>query len=188
MKRKRILIAHFDWMQAAALAAAPMEEEHDVVTVEGCRSGRCLVARGLTEPRADDVPSSRRGRDPRARTVQSDGPSGHPGDLFVGSRSGDSTRSGSIPSAIVPTHSSSEELLTMVQRFVDHPVEMAAPLKKARPMTTSLGVAVFNPVCPESADALVQRADQALYRAKEAGRNQSIISTDPPSTEERCCA
>ncbi len=83
MKGKRIIIAHFDRMQAAALAAALVEEDYDVVTAED-------VAQAVASLRRED--------------------------------------------------------------------------------------------------ALVQRADQAPYRAQEAGRNQSIISTDPPPTEERCCA
>ena len=38
-------------------------------------------------------------------------------------------------------------------------------------VTLSLGVALHNPQCGQSHDAAVKEADQALYRAKEKGRN-----------------
>ncbi|APW47056.1 sensor domain-containing diguanylate cyclase [Rhodoferax antarcticus] len=42
----------------------------------------------------------------------------------------------------------------------------------AKVLTLSAGVAVFDPHQPLTADALLGLADQALYRAKDAGRNQ----------------
>ena len=42
-------------------------------------------------------------------------------------------------------------------------------------VTASLGVAVHVPVAEESTDLLVQQADQALYRAKAQGRNQTVL-------------
>lgn len=51
---------------------------------------------------------------------------------------------------------------------------------KSCPMTMSVGAAAFSPaesgLTPES---LVQRADQALYRAKAAGRNQAALWETP---------
>jgi diguanylate cyclase (GGDEF)-like protein len=44
--------------------------------------------------------------------------------------------------------------------------------------TFSAGVAFLNPG-RESADAWRQRADDALYAAKRAGRNQVMIAADP---------
>ncbi|NCC26487.1 MAG: diguanylate cyclase, partial [Deltaproteobacteria bacterium] len=43
-------------------------------------------------------------------------------------------------------------------------------------VTSSFGVAQFRP--PESADAWLDRADDALYRAKAAGRNRVWIASD----------
>jgi len=46
--------------------------------------------------------------------------------------------------------------------------------------TISLGVATF-PIDADDAHALVSKADQALYRAKHAGRNRTISSSGTPT-------
>ena len=46
----------------------------------------------------------------------------------------------------------------------------AEPFPGVGQVTSSFGVAQFRP--PESADAWLDRADDALYQAKEAGRNR----------------
>lgn len=47
------------------------------------------------------------------------------------------------------------------------------------PVTVSLGVAALD-AASDDADALLRRADEALYRAKSGGRNRSVAA-DPPS-------
>ncbi len=47
--------------------------------------------------------------------------------------------------------------------------------ENSQPTTTSIGLATFDP--NESADSLFARADEALYRAKEAGRNRVCKAT-----------
>lgn len=42
-------------------------------------------------------------------------------------------------------------------------------------MTVSIGVSVWNPA-DTHAGAIVERADKALYQAKDAGRNQAVAA------------
>jgi diguanylate cyclase (GGDEF)-like protein len=61
----------------------------------------------------------------------------------------------------------------------DGAVEIVDRLRSATPLaqTFSAGVAVWNR--EETSDQLVARADQALYQAKQAGRNQ-VLAADAP--------
>ncbi|NCA72148.1 MAG: diguanylate cyclase, partial [Sphingobacteriia bacterium] len=52
----------------------------------------------------------------------------------------------------------------------------AEPFPGAGRVTSSFGVAQFRP--PESADAWLDRADDALYQAKAAGRNRVWLGPD----------
>ncbi|MEI8084016.1 MAG: diguanylate cyclase, partial [Actinomycetes bacterium] len=58
-----------------------------------------------------------------------------------------------------------------------HAIEVriaAEVVKSVRvPVTVSIGLAQPEPDTPESADSLLHRADEALYRAKRAGRNRA---------------
>ena len=53
--------------------------------------------------------------------------------------------------------------------------EVIAPL--ARPVTSSFGVAELE--CDEDGESLLRRADAALYRAKEGGRNRVVAAGEP---------
>lgn len=55
----------------------------------------------------------------------------------------------------------------------------AAPLLPGVPVTVSIGVA--ERACGEPRDALLRRADQALYRAKVAGKNRVITDDGAPA-------
>jgi diguanylate cyclase (GGDEF)-like protein len=46
-------------------------------------------------------------------------------------------------------------------------------LGERRIVSVSLGAACLNPACPEAPEALLARADAALYRAKRAGRDRA---------------
>jgi diguanylate cyclase (GGDEF)-like protein/PAS domain S-box-containing protein len=47
---------------------------------------------------------------------------------------------------------------------------------RSRPLGLSAGVALFDPLHPESAAALTKRADAAMYRAKRAGKDRFAIA------------
>ncbi|MBZ0329556.1 GGDEF domain-containing protein [Halomonas sp. ANAO-440] len=47
-------------------------------------------------------------------------------------------------------------------------------------ITVSIGVAVLHPSATQAASTLLKRADEALYQAKRAGRNRSVLAPDGP--------
>lgn len=57
--------------------------------------------------------------------------------------------------------------VALVTRAIEHAASSVAPH-----VTLSIGVAQFEPASMDRFDQLLQRADQALYRAKEQGRNR----------------
>jgi diguanylate cyclase len=63
-------------------------------------------------------------------------------------------------------------------------VEVVDRLRVATPLaqTFSAGVALWHGT--ETSDQLVVRADQALYRGKQAGRNQ-VVAAEPPGAGRR---
>jgi diguanylate cyclase (GGDEF)-like protein len=67
-------------------------------------------------------------------------------------------------------HSVGEKIRQVVE---EHPFALAAG-ELPKSLTISVGVASSNE--EPSADALIQKADVALYRAKESGKNRVIIS------------
>ena len=67
------------------------------------------------------------------------------------------------------------QLAERVRAAMDQPVSTSKGMVHT---TVSLGVAVRDPDGDETASQLIERADQALYRAKEAGRNR-VVASDP---------
>lgn len=67
------------------------------------------------------------------------------------------------------------ELEAMRQRIAQHPVETPqGPIV----VTASIGAALFDGVSAVSVDDLIAAADQALYAAKNAGRNCVSLATN----------
>jgi diguanylate cyclase (GGDEF)-like protein len=57
--------------------------------------------------------------------------------------------------------------------------ESARPTPEAEPATISVGITMFGGKGDASAEAVLVAADQAMYRAKEDGRNQIALFRDP---------
>jgi diguanylate cyclase (GGDEF)-like protein len=57
--------------------------------------------------------------------------------------------------------------------------ENAAPAPEAANVTISVGITMFGPERGVGAEAVLVAADQAMYRAKEEGRNQIALFEDP---------
>ncbi len=73
-------------------------------------------------------------------------------------------------------HASAEEAARVVQRIREEFFAASAGiLKRERGVTMSAGVAALSSDGAAHADQLVAKADTALYRAKEAGRNQIVM-------------
>ncbi len=73
----------------------------------------------------------------------------------------------------------------LLEYLRDHPIETET--RKIH-LTLSIGVAVYDPKNPISIDKLVGRADQALYMAKDAGRNCVAVYSTPSATQKHTSA
>ncbi|RXI96501.1 GGDEF domain-containing protein [Anaerobacillus alkaliphilus] len=67
------------------------------------------------------------------------------------------------------------DALSIAERMRESISQTASPI--GRPITISLGVGAFQP--EEDLGAFFHRVDSALYEAKEAGRNRSVLSQQP---------
>jgi two-component system cell cycle response regulator len=73
-------------------------------------------------------------------------------------------------------HASGEEAQQVVQRIRDEFFQGSAiVLRRNEGVTMSIGIATRTGGRPSGADSFVAQADQALYRAKAAGRNRAVI-------------
>jgi two-component system cell cycle response regulator len=74
-----------------------------------------------------------------------------------------------------------EEAASVAERLRSAVSDQAVRVgKKAVPLTLSIGVASADGARPGSTDLLIKAGDDALYRAKKAGRNR-VIQAPPPS-------
>jgi two-component system cell cycle response regulator len=94
------------------------------------------------------------------------------------------SRFGGDEFVVILPHTGKNEAALVAKKILDHLGKQPQLTKKGSvPVTTSIGVVTFHPD-PESADScdtstleeLLVRADQALYQAKEQGRNRAVIA------------
>ena len=57
--------------------------------------------------------------------------------------------------------------------------EVARPAPEAEAVTISVGVAMFGPAGTVGREAVLVAADEAMYRAKEEGRNRVVLYQEP---------
>ncbi|MEM9770015.1 MAG: diguanylate cyclase [Cyanobacteria bacterium P01_D01_bin.73] len=79
--------------------------------------------------------------------------------------------------AIILPETTLEGAIAVAQQVLNHLWELAlehAYSRVAKQVTLSLGLTSLIPVDQQDPDTLIQRADQALFMAKEAGRNRAI--------------
>jgi diguanylate cyclase (GGDEF)-like protein len=57
--------------------------------------------------------------------------------------------------------------------------ETARPAPEAEPVTISVGISMYGVEHPEGHEAVLIAADQAMYQAKEEGRNRTVLFRDP---------
>jgi len=98
--------------------------------------------------------------------------------LRRGSRAGDlAARLGGDEFALWVEETDEAGALAKAQGLVaavrEHAAHLAAP---DRPLGISIGIAHFEPTTAESLDSLVARADDAMYRAKRAGKNRCELA------------
>ena len=83
--------------------------------------------------------------------------------------------------AIVLPDASIESAYQVAQKICDDAKELTINHrgKQVGPITVSIGVSAF-PMHSADVETLLHAADQALYRAKSAGRNQVVLATEQP--------
>ena len=75
-------------------------------------------------------------------------------------------------------------VLRRVKTRIKKTIVVLADGPSALPVTASFGVACSSPGSRETLDALIRKADQAMYRAKQGGRNRICVAEDDNRAQE----
>lgn len=81
--------------------------------------------------------------------------------------------------AILMPQTATEGALQLGEDLRAQVAESARPTPEAEPVTISVGITMFGGMGDVGAEAVLVAADQAMYRAKEEGRNQIALFRDP---------
>nr|WP_290442238.1 GGDEF domain-containing protein [Pseudoalteromonas sp. CnMc7-37] len=102
-----------------------------------------------------------------------------PGDLCA--------RYGGEEFVLVLGNTQSHQAQKLVTRFMAALNTLQLPELAGHPLTVSIGLATIYPSSIDDAMLLIEMADNALYQAKEAGRNQLVIADNiEPLNLEQC--
>ncbi len=85
--------------------------------------------------------------------------------------------------AVLMPQTDTEGALQLGEDLRAQVAEHARPSPEADPVTISVGVTMFGGEQTESPESVLVAADQAMYRAKEDGRNQIALYREPGETE-----
>ena len=78
-------------------------------------------------------------------------------------------------SAVLP-RASEKDALAVAERMRASVQALGIGQRDGTPVTISVGIAILDPAKSESPDALLNKADEALYAAKSQGKNRTIIA------------
>ena len=81
--------------------------------------------------------------------------------------------------AVLMPQTDTEGALQLGEDLRSQVAEGARPSPEAEPVTISVGIRMFGGDAAEGPEAVLVAADQAMYRAKEEGRNQIALFRDP---------
>ena len=81
--------------------------------------------------------------------------------------------------AVLMPQTDTEGAMQLAEDLRAQVAESARPASEAEPVTISVGVAMFGGEHPEGTEGVLIAADQAMYEAKEDGRNLVALHRDP---------
>jgi diguanylate cyclase (GGDEF)-like protein len=81
--------------------------------------------------------------------------------------------------AVLMPQTDAEGALQLGEDLRAQVAESARPALEADPVTISVGISMYGAEHPEGHEAVLIAADQAMYQAKEEGRNRTVLFRDP---------